>query len=84
MEVGKQGIRVNSLCPGFTDTPMLQKGLQRNPGLAEAIAKSMPLKRVATPEEIAEVAYFLASPAASFVNGHVMVADSGVSLSARG
>ena len=54
----------------------------RDPRLAEAIAKAMPLKRVATVEEIGGIAIFLSSPAASFVNGQVWVADSGVSLSA--
>ena len=83
MEVRSLGIRVNSLCPGFTDTPMLQKGLAENPKLAKAIENSMPLKRVAFPEEVGEIAHFLAGPGASFVNGHVMVADAGVSLSAR-
>ena len=81
MRVGPKGIRVNSLCPGFTKSPQLRRELDRDPHLSEIVGKATPTKRVATPEEIAEVAHFLASPAASYVNGHIMVADFGFSIS---
>lgn len=60
---------------------MLQRGLARQPEIGEILKKSMPLGRVATPEEIANVVHFLASPGASFVNGQSLVVDSGVSVS---
>ncbi|KAI0189865.1 oxidoreductase [Astrocystis sublimbata] len=65
---------------GFYEHPMLQRGIEKQPAVGEILNKSMPLGRVATPEEIASVVYFLASPGASFVNGQSIVVDSGVSV----
>ncbi|KAI1246417.1 putative secondary metabolism biosynthetic enzyme [Eutypa lata] len=81
LENRSTGLRINEVCPGFTDTPMLQRGIARQPEIGEILKKSMPLGRVATPEEIANVVHFLASPGASFVNGQSLVVDSGVSVS---
>ncbi|KAI1391884.1 oxidoreductase [Hypoxylon trugodes] len=72
------GLRINEVCPGFTDTPMLRRGLDAQPDIGEIINRSMPLGRIAMPEEVANVIHFLASPGASFVNGHSLVIDSGV------
>ncbi|KAI1499122.1 oxidoreductase [Biscogniauxia marginata] len=74
------GLRINEVCPGFTDTPMLRRGIEKQPGIGEILNRSMPLGRIATPEEIANVVHFLASPGASFVNGQSLVVDSGVSV----
>jgi NAD(P)-dependent dehydrogenase (short-subunit alcohol dehydrogenase family) len=79
-EFGAAGIRVNSLLPGGTDTPMAH---QMN-GTAEAmaqVAQLHALKRIAQPQEIAQAALFLASDDASFVTGSAMLADGGVSIS---
>jgi NAD(P)-dependent dehydrogenase (short-subunit alcohol dehydrogenase family) len=77
---GKQKIRVNCICPGDTDTGMLrnearQLGIPNTEFLAEAAAR--PLGRVGTPEDIAQAALYLASDAASFVTGTVLVVDGG-------
>ncbi|KAI1215176.1 oxidoreductase [Annulohypoxylon truncatum] len=80
LENRSSGLRINEVCPGFTDTPMLRRGIEKQPKVGEIINKSMPLGRVATPEEIANVIHFLASPGASFVNGQTLVVDSGVSV----
>jgi NAD(P)-dependent dehydrogenase (short-subunit alcohol dehydrogenase family) len=72
------GLRINEVCPGFTNTPMFQRGIMKQPIVGEIINKSMPLGRVAEPEEIAHVIHFLASPVSSFVNGQTIVVDSGV------
>ncbi|KAI1424865.1 oxidoreductase [Xylaria sp. FL1777] len=74
------GLRINEVCPGFTNTPMLQRGIQAQPAVGEILKKSMPLGRVAVPEEIANVVHFLASPGASFITGQSIVVDSGVSV----
>ncbi len=59
---------------------MLQRGIQAQPAVGEILNKSMPLGRVAVPEEIANVVHFLASPGASFITGQSIVVDSGVSV----
>ncbi len=77
---GAQGIRVNCLCPGDTDTAMLrgeaqQLGESADRFLAESARR--PLGRVGKPEEIAQAALYLASDAASFVTGTALVVDGG-------
>ncbi|HEU4401890.1 MAG TPA: SDR family oxidoreductase [Candidatus Polarisedimenticolia bacterium] len=77
---GGQNIRVNCLCPGDTDTPMLRSEARQ---LGEPIERfladsaSNPLRRVATPEEVARAALYLASDASSFVTGTALVIDGG-------
>ncbi|KAL9047834.1 MAG: hypothetical protein Q9162_007934, partial [Coniocarpon cinnabarinum] len=80
LEARPSRIRINALCPSFADTPMMERGLRRAPELGDLITKAMPFGRMATVEEVAEVAYFLCSDAASFVNGHNMIVDGGASL----
>lgn len=70
-----EGIRVNAVAPGPTDTPML-RGLLDEAGL-RAFAATLPVGRLGAPEEIASVAVFLASPAARFVTGAIVAADGG-------
>ncbi len=71
----KQGIRVNVICPGPTDTPMLRNAM--TPEQLEAFAKTFPMGRLGLPEEIAAAALFLASDDASFVTGSVLYVDGG-------
>jgi NAD(P)-dependent dehydrogenase (short-subunit alcohol dehydrogenase family) len=70
-----QGIRVNAMCPGPTDTPMLRNA--KTPEELEAFAKTYPMKRLAKPEELARAALFLVSDDASFVTGSVVYVDGG-------
>jgi NAD(P)-dependent dehydrogenase (short-subunit alcohol dehydrogenase family) len=77
---GAQNIRVNCVCPGDTDTGMLrdeaqQLGESEKAFLADAADR--PLKRVGTPEEIAQAVLYLASDASSFVTGTTLVVDGG-------
>jgi len=71
----KAGIRVNALCPGPTDTPMLRKAL--TPDQLEAFALTYPMGRLGRPEELANGALFLASDEASFVTGTAFYVDGG-------
>lgn len=77
---GPQGIRVNCLCPGDVDTPMLVADAQAR-GLSYADymkgAANRPLGRVGTPEELAKAALFLASDDSSFMTGAALVVDGG-------
>jgi NAD(P)-dependent dehydrogenase (short-subunit alcohol dehydrogenase family) len=80
LDFAADNIRVNCLAPGDTDTPMLrdEAGQLGQPEASfMADAASRPLGRVGTPEEIAQAALFLASDAASFVTGAVLVVDGG-------
>lgn len=80
LDHGAQNIRVNCICPGDTDTPMLrnearQLGEATDSFLAEAAQR--PLKRIGRPEDIAQAALYLASDASSFVTGTALVVDGG-------
>lgn len=77
LEYADAGIRVNSVCPGVIQTPMIDRLVAGNPE-AEAQFKSLePIGRLGRPEEIAESALWLCSAGASFVTGHALVADGG-------
>jgi meso-butanediol dehydrogenase/(S,S)-butanediol dehydrogenase/diacetyl reductase len=73
----RQGVRVNAVCPGPVDTPIIS-GVNQIPGVREAWNESVPLGRFAQPEEIANVVTFLASDEASYVTGAIIVVDGGV------
>ena len=78
VDYGPEQVRVNAICPGTVITEGWRPALEKDPELFERIAEIYPLKRVGKPEEIANVALFLASDEASFVTGAVVVADGGV------
>jgi NAD(P)-dependent dehydrogenase (short-subunit alcohol dehydrogenase family) len=71
----RQGVRVNAICPGPTDTPMLRKALTQEQ--LDAFAKTFPMGRLGNPDEIAGAAVFLASDDASFVTGSLLYVDGG-------
>ena len=73
---GPRGIRVNCICPGAVDTPMVAEILHDEQD-AEPLLRGIPLGRVAQPEELASVALFLASDASSYVNGVILPVDGG-------
>jgi NAD(P)-dependent dehydrogenase (short-subunit alcohol dehydrogenase family) len=73
---GARNIRTNCICPGPVATPMIA-GMLQDPAFQDAMEKAVPLARVAAPEEIAAVAVFLATPAASYVNGAIISVDGG-------
>jgi NAD(P)-dependent dehydrogenase (short-subunit alcohol dehydrogenase family) len=75
IDYAKQGIRVNAICPGPTDTPMLRNAL--TPEELDSFAKTFPMNRLGRPEEIAAAALFLASEDASFVTGAILHVDGG-------
>jgi NAD(P)-dependent dehydrogenase (short-subunit alcohol dehydrogenase family) len=78
IEYAKQGIRINSICPGAVKTPMLARALEREPGSDKKLKAAHPMGRVGDPAEIASAALWLCSEQASFVTGHQLAVDGGL------
>jgi NAD(P)-dependent dehydrogenase (short-subunit alcohol dehydrogenase family) len=88
LEYATAGIRVNVLCAGAFRTPMLERAMERAGGGDLAAAEErylsmIPMNRIARPEEAADVILWLASDAASYVTGHTMIADGGITAPYR-
>jgi NAD(P)-dependent dehydrogenase (short-subunit alcohol dehydrogenase family) len=79
LDVVGDGIRVNAVCPGIIDTPLLEHGKQI-PGLVEAMSASVPMGRLGQAEEVARVVLFLASSEASYLVGQGIIVDGGVTV----
>ena len=78
LEYAKSGIRVNAVCPGAIDTPMMGRLTDHRPHRAAKMASFEPVGRMGSPQEIAESVVWLCSDAASFVTGHAMSVDGGL------
>jgi 2-hydroxycyclohexanecarboxyl-CoA dehydrogenase len=79
-ETARQGINVNCVAPGLTDTPMLANVSEGNEKLMAAIIRSIPLGRVGTPEEVARAVLFLASSDADYITGQTLSVNGGLSM----
>lgn len=79
VEYGKFGIRVNAVCPGFTETAMLH-GENADDQYRDMLKFATPMKRFGKPEEIAAGILYLASDASSFMNGQSLILDGGLSV----
>jgi NAD(P)-dependent dehydrogenase (short-subunit alcohol dehydrogenase family) len=77
------GVRVNALCPGLTETGMTKPTFDyaKDKGVTHKLGRLNPLRRAAQPEELAQVALFLASAQSSYVNGQAIAVDGGLSSS---
>jgi NAD(P)-dependent dehydrogenase (short-subunit alcohol dehydrogenase family) len=77
IETARSGIRVNAICPGVIETPMLDRLADAREGLVDALLAMKPMGRLGTAAEVAEAAVWLLSDHASFVTGHALVVDGG-------
>jgi len=86
MELGEDNVRVNCICPGGIATPIFGKGMGMATQVADQTVETMkqvlgmmqPIRRAGLPEDIAQAALWLASDDSSFVNGHALVVDGGL------
>ncbi len=77
LEYAPMGIRLNAICPGPVETPMVKKALAAAPEHMESVIKEIPLGRLGRPEEIAGAVLWLCSPLAGFVISHALAVDGG-------
>jgi NAD(P)-dependent dehydrogenase (short-subunit alcohol dehydrogenase family) len=81
LDHGREGIRVNAICPGYIDTAIMDAWLRSQPDAAVAMRQLLsfhPLGRIGTPRDVADAALFFASDAASFISGTFLVVDGGM------
>jgi NAD(P)-dependent dehydrogenase (short-subunit alcohol dehydrogenase family) len=81
LEYAARGIRINAVCPGTINTPMVAEMMARYPEAMKEAVKQAAIGRMGEPEEIAAAVLWLCSPAASFVIGHALVVDGGYTVS---
>ena len=77
LEYAPQSIRINAVCPGTTETPLVKGLMQREPGRLDEVIAGIPLGRMGRPEEIASAVLWLCSPDASFMIGQTLMPDGG-------
>lgn len=78
IEYASAGIRVNAVCPGAIDTPMMDETFERFPGFRESLIGFVPLGRLGRPAEVASAIVWLCSDAASFVTGEALAVEGGL------
>jgi NAD(P)-dependent dehydrogenase (short-subunit alcohol dehydrogenase family) len=77
LEYATRNVRVNAICPGVTDTPLVRASIDRDPSVDAALRSTLPTGEYGTPEQVACAAVWLCSDMASFVNGESLVVDGG-------
>ena len=77
LEYASRGIRINAVCPGTIDTPLVATILENDESALEGILRNQPIGRLGRPEEVASVVLWLCGPGASFVIGHALAVDGG-------
>ena len=77
LEYASRGIRINAVCPGTVDTPMVSAMLAKEADAMKEIMRDQPIGRLGRPEEVASAVLWLCSPGAGFVIGHALTVDGG-------
>ena len=76
-DYAKDGLRINAICPGYTETPLTTKSPQILQAMKEKVANAVPMERMGKPEEIADGVLYLAGGRSSFVTGTALMVDGG-------
>ncbi|KAI0108560.1 short-chain dehydrogenase/reductase SDR [Nemania sp. FL0031] len=84
LDNARHAIRVNAICPGWVDTPMVSAAIAGDDNLPKMMKAVIPMSRIASPEEIADVVMFMVSPRSSYVTGVGWIADGGTTLQVQG
>lgn len=82
-ELARTGIRLNVVCPGPTDTPLLAQFLQEGEDgakILEALERAIPMKRIGRPEDVPGIVAFLASEDAEYITGQVISVSGGLTM----
>jgi NAD(P)-dependent dehydrogenase (short-subunit alcohol dehydrogenase family) len=77
LEYAQSGIRINAVCPGVIQTPLVERHIARHPEIEQSLLAAQPGGRMGSADEVAAAVIWLCSDAASFVTGHPMVVDGG-------
>jgi 2-hydroxycyclohexanecarboxyl-CoA dehydrogenase len=80
-ETARQGITVNCVCPGPTETPLLARFTDANPRLVDALRRAIPLGRLGQPADVAPAVAFLASDGAAYITGQTLSVSGGLTMS---
>ncbi len=80
LEYAKKNIRVNCICPGFVETPMIESIIDKQPSMRRRFVACHPMGRLGTPNEIAKAVVYMLSENSSFMTGHSMVLDGGLTI----
>jgi 2-hydroxycyclohexanecarboxyl-CoA dehydrogenase len=80
-EVATAGITVNCVCPGPTDTPLLDQIAERSQKMYDSLARAVPMRRLGQPADIAPAVVFLASDGAAFITGQALSVSGGLTMS---
>jgi 2-hydroxycyclohexanecarboxyl-CoA dehydrogenase len=79
-EMARHRITVNCVCPGPSDTPLFAEIQGYNPGIAEALVKAIPMRRLGLPEDIAHAVAFFAAEQAGFITGQTLSVSGGLTM----
>jgi len=79
-EVARKGITVNTVCPGPTDTPLLQQVADASQKRFDALANAVPMKRIGTPDDIAPAVVFFAGDGAAYITGQTLSVSGGLTM----
>ncbi len=80
-ETATKGITVNIVCPGPTDTSLLDQIAEKSQGMYEALGKAVPMKRIGTPDDVAPAVVFFAGDGAAYITGQTLSVSGGLTMS---